>query len=161
MRKWLIAAAIVGVALMIGLALAVSRFQTYVEERRDWVAGELSAALRRSVSFGDIAVSLRGGLSVAVTNLRVAEDPTFGDSRDPARRGSHITLGHDEGWRIDQALIQELNILPDFRRPDNIRLGIAPLYNTFEEVYTAAAGLKTVVEEQLYENYTREMAGVT
>jgi kynureninase len=81
--------------------------------------------------------------------------------RDPARRGSHITLGHDEGWRIDQALIQELNILPDFRRPDNIRLGIAPLYNTFEEVYKAAAGLKTVVEERLYENYAREMAGVT
>jgi kynureninase len=56
---------------------------------------------------------------------------TLNSPRDVAWRGSHISLGHVEGWRIDQALIHRMNTLPDFRQPDNIRLGIAPLYNTF------------------------------
>jgi kynureninase len=81
--------------------------------------------------------------------------------RDPARRGSHITLAHEEGWRIDQALIHEMNVLPDFRRPDNIRFGIAPLYNTFTELYTAVTRLKTVVEERLYEKYSQQTDTVT
>jgi kynureninase len=70
--------------------------------------------------------------------------------RDSKWRGSHIILGHEEGWLIDQALIQEMNVLPDFRRPNFIRFGIAPLYNTFEELYTAVSRLKRVVEEGLY-----------
>jgi kynureninase len=81
--------------------------------------------------------------------------------RDPNWRGSHITLGHEEGWRIDQALIEEMNVLPDFRRPNNIRFGIAPLYNTFGELYTAVTRLVTVVEERLYEKYSRETDTVT
>ncbi|MFZ0545039.1 MAG: kynureninase [Candidatus Promineifilaceae bacterium] len=81
--------------------------------------------------------------------------------RDPARRGSHVILGHDEGWRISQALIQEMNVLPDFRRPEYIRFGIAPLYTTFTELYTAVIRLKTVVEGRLYENYSYESNTVT
>ncbi len=81
--------------------------------------------------------------------------------RDPDKRGSHIIFGHDDGWRIDQALIEEMNVLPDFRQPDNIRFGIAPLYNTFEELYTAVIRLKTVVEERLYEKYSAETDTVT
>ncbi len=73
--------------------------------------------------------------------------------RDPAQRGSHISIGHDEGMRINLALINEMNVLPDFRRPDNIRLGIAPLYNTFSEIHTAVTRLQQVVADRLYERY--------
>jgi kynureninase len=73
--------------------------------------------------------------------------------RDAARRGSHVSLGHDEGLRIGQALIHDMRVLPDFRRPDNIRLGIAPLYNTFAEIHTAVDRLGTIVTERLYERY--------
>jgi kynureninase len=69
------------------------------------------------------------------------------------RRGSHITLGHDEGWRIAQALIGEMNVLPDFRAPDNIRFGVAPLYNTFGQIHAAAGRLKRVVVEERYLAY--------
>jgi kynureninase len=78
--------------------------------------------------------------------------------RDPARRGSHISLGHDEGMRINLALINEMNVLPDFRRPDNIRLGIAPLYNTFVEIQMTVTRLQQVVAERLYERY--DAAGI-
>ncbi len=81
--------------------------------------------------------------------------------RDSNRRGSHIIVGHEEGWRIAQALIQDMKVLPDFRRPNFVRFGIAPLYNTFEELYMAVDRLKKVVEERLYEKYSRETETVT
>lgn len=73
--------------------------------------------------------------------------------RDPSQRGSHVSLGHDDGLRIAQALIHDKHILPDFRRPDNIRLGIAPLYNTFAEIHTAVTALEDIVTRRLYERY--------
>ena len=79
--------------------------------------------------------------------------------RDPARRGSHVSLGHAEGLRINLALIRDMKVLPDFRRPDNIRLGIAPLYNTFADLHTAVERLRTVVADCLYERY--DPAGLT
>lgn len=49
-------------------------------------------------------------------------------------RGSHVSLKHPEGWRINRALIDELHVIPDFREPDNVRIGLTPLYTTFAEV---------------------------
>ncbi len=80
---------------------------------------------------------------------------------DPAWRGSHVSLGHPDGWRIDQALIKEMNVLPDFREPDNIRLGITPLYTSFAEIHEAVMRLRKVVTERLYEKYDPNIGGVT
>ncbi len=77
------------------------------------------------------------------------------------RRGSHITLGHDDGWRIAQALIDEMKVLPDFRAPDNIRFGIAPLYNTFADIHAAATRLRHVVIENRHEAYPDSAKTVT
>ncbi len=86
---------------------------------------------------------------------------TLKSPRDPAQRGSHVSLGHAEGWRIAQTLINDLHVLPDFRKPDNIRLGIAPLYNSYVEVYEAVARLERTVVERLYERHSPHMAVVT
>lgn len=86
---------------------------------------------------------------------------TLNSPRTVAQRGSHISLGHPEGWRIDQALIHDMHVLPDFRKPDNIRLGIAPIYNTFEDIFSAVSRLQTVVAEKLYEKYSQENLAVT
>ena len=81
--------------------------------------------------------------------------------RDPQWRGSHISLGHAEGLRIDLALINDLGVLPDFRAPDNIRLGIAPLYTSYRDIHTAVGRLRRSVEERLYERYSAEAPVVT
>ncbi|MEJ2487178.1 MAG: kynureninase [Anaerolineales bacterium] len=81
--------------------------------------------------------------------------------RQPEWRGSHISLGHSEGLRIDQALIDAYHVIPDFRAPDNIRLGIAPLYTSFEEIYRAALALKEIVEQRKYLDYSTEPPEVT
>ena len=72
-----------------------------------------------------------------------------------AVRGSHISLSHPEAWGIDQTLIEEFGVIPDFRAPDNIRLGIAPIYTTYEEIHRAVDAMARIVDERLYQNYTQ------
>lgn len=86
---------------------------------------------------------------------------TLKSPRQAAQRGSHISLGHAEGWRINQALIRDLNVLPDFRAPDNIRLGMAPLYTSFADLYQAAERLRRAVDEGFYARYSSQRTAVT
>lgn len=81
--------------------------------------------------------------------------------RDAHVRGSHVSIGHEEGLRIDRALIDEMKVLPDFRYPDNIRLGIAPSYTTFAEIHEAVMRIRQVVADRLYEKYPMERPEVT
>ena len=81
--------------------------------------------------------------------------------RDPARRGSHISLGHPEALRIDRALIDEMSVLPDFRYPDNLRLGIAPLYTSFADLHEAVSRIARVVRDRRYERYPAERPTIT
>lgn len=85
----------------------------------------------------------------------------LGSPRDPARRGSHISIQHPEGYRINRALIEEMGVLPDFREPDNIRLGLVPLYTSFSEVWEAVDRIRQVVEERRYLHYPAERLPVT
>lgn len=85
----------------------------------------------------------------------------LGSPRDPARRGSHVSLRHPEGYRINRALIQEMNVLPDFREPDNLRLGIAPLYTRYAEIWEAVQRIAAVVTEGRYQKYGAERSAVT
>ena len=81
--------------------------------------------------------------------------------RSVQQRGSHISLGHAEGLRIDLTLLNDMHVLPDFRAPDNIRLGIAPLYTSFQDIYATVMRLRHIVVEKLYEKYSRETPTVT
>lgn len=86
---------------------------------------------------------------------------TLNSPRDPARRGSHVALGHAQGLFIDLALIHDMDVLPDFRTPDNIRIGIAPLYTSFSDIHTAVQRMRQVVEEGIYEKYATGKPVVT
>ncbi len=77
------------------------------------------------------------------------------------QRGSHLAVGHLDGQRIDLALIAEMAVLPDFRAPDTIRWGLAPLYTTFAELVTAVERLQTVVMERRFEKYVPTQGAVT
>lgn len=76
-------------------------------------------------------------------------------------RGSHVSLGHAEGLRIDKALIDVYKIIPDFRAPDNIRFGFAPLYTTYVEVYKTILALKQIVEAEVFLKYSQTKPTVT
>jgi kynureninase len=85
----------------------------------------------------------------------------LGSPRNPQRRGSHISLRHPEGYRINRALIEEMNVLPDFREPDNLRLGLTPLYTSFSEVWEGVERIRQTVAERRYEKYPSERLKVT
>jgi kynureninase len=86
---------------------------------------------------------------------------TCNSPRDARARGSHVSLGHPDGLRIDRALIEDVGVIPDFRYPDNIRFGIAPLYTRFEDVHCAMERFRRVMEERLYEKYPVTRPAVT
>ena len=88
-----------------------------------------------------------------------------GSPADPEQRGSHISLRHPEAYRICKALIEPGDdspvIIPDFREPDNIRLGIAPLYNSFEDIYQTGSRLGEIVSKRLFASYPADKDAVT
>ncbi len=89
----------------------------------------------------------------------------LGSPREAERRGSHVSLQHPEAFRITRALIETpppaVQVIPDFRAPNNIRLGLAPLYNTFEQVHRAMARLREIVKEEVYKQFGDERQEVT
>jgi kynureninase len=84
---------------------------------------------------------------------------------EDARRGSHVSVRHPEGYRINRAMIEpgdgSVAIVPDFRPPDNIRLGIAPLYNSYTDIFHAVERMCTIVREKHYEAYPTKKLTVT
>jgi len=90
---------------------------------------------------------------------------TLGTPRQAEIRGSHVSLRHPESYRISRALIESpppaIQVIPDFRAPDNIRFGITPLYTTFTEIYQALERIRIIVEDKIYEQCTNEQLAVT
>ncbi len=66
--------------------------------------------------------------------------------REPSRRGAHITLRHDEAWPVTAALVTA-GVVGDFRAPEHLRLGPAPLSTRYVEVWDAADRLRRLVAE--------------
>jgi len=73
--------------------------------------------------------------------------------REAGLRGSHVSLSHEEAWPITRAIIERAKVLPDFRTPDNLRLGLSPLYTTFVEVHTGIQRIKRVVEDGAHHDF--------
>jgi kynureninase len=86
---------------------------------------------------------------------------TLGSPRDPERRGSHVSLRHPEGYRINRALIEELKVIPDFRAPDILRLGFAPLYTSFSDVWEGYDRIRRVMAEKRHEKFPQPRLTVT
>ena len=73
---------------------------------------------------------------------------TFGfdliSPRDPCTRGSHVSFAHPQAYMVCQALIAR-RVVGDFRAPDVLRMGFAPLYNSFTDVWRAADVLTDIM----------------
>lgn len=81
--------------------------------------------------------------------------------RDADRRGSQISLRHPEGYPIMQALIAR-GVVGDFRAPDLLRFGFAPLYVRFIDVWDAVQTLRAVMAEAAWDRpELKQRAAVT
>lgn len=66
--------------------------------------------------------------------------------RDPTRRGSHVTLEHLE-FGVATARLWELGVIPDFRPPDGLRIGLSPLSTSFREVHRGLTAVAEVLRD--------------
>ncbi|WP_445154783.1 kynureninase [Arthrobacter sp. Hor0625] len=64
--------------------------------------------------------------------------------RDPELRGSHITVDHPF-FRGMTATLWEQDVIPDFRAPQGIRIGLSPLSTSFAEVYRGVAAIRALL----------------
>jgi kynureninase len=79
----------------------------------------------------------------------------IGNPREDGRRGGHVYLEHPEAARICQALKAE-GVIPDFRKPNGIRLAPVALYNTYEDVWQAVHILKEIMEQEKHKKFPNE-----
>ncbi|MEO6825706.1 MAG: kynureninase [Microbacteriaceae bacterium] len=87
----------------------------------------IDAVRAKSVRLTEYAIALADTL-LAPLGVELASP------RDPARRGSHVIITHDSFREITDALWQQ-GILPDFRNPNGLRIGLSPLSTSFEELW--------------------------
>jgi kynureninase len=90
----------------------------------------------------------------------VPQGVALASPRDAVRRGSHVTLAHPAAWQLTQALIDR-GVVPDYRTPDRVRLGPAPLYTGFVDVWDAMDRFRDVLTSGAFERYPAELTRVT
>ncbi|MEJ1923458.1 aminotransferase class V-fold PLP-dependent enzyme [Microbacterium sp. KHB019] len=61
--------------------------------------------------------------------------------RDAAQRGGHVTIGHPDFAEVTKTLWAD-GVIPDFRFPDGIRLGLSPLSTSHEEVLSGVLAVR-------------------
>ena len=93
----------------------------------------IAAVREKSVALTAYAIELADDL-LADRGVVVASP------RDPARRGGHVTLSHPRMREVTAALWEQ-DVIPDYRDPGGLRVGLSPLSTSFEEV---ARGLEMV-----------------
>ena len=75
--------------------------------------------------------------------------------RAPGRRGAHVSVSHPLAWPWCRTLIDRGLVVGDFRQPDVIRLGPAPLYTRFVDCYDAVEAMAGVLADGLDESPRR------
>jgi kynureninase len=114
----------------------------------------IEALRRKSVALTELVVSLH--------DERLAQlGFELGTPRDPERRGGHVSVRHTDGWRICRALIERADVVPDFRAPDSIRLGLPPLYTRYVDAWDIVDRLALLVESGEHELVDAAPARVT
>ena len=74
---------------------------------------------------------------------------TLASPRDKPSRGSHVSLRHGEAYGVMQELAQR-GFIGDFRTPDFMRFGFAPLYNTLDDVAQLVDAIEQVMREEAW-----------
>lgn len=75
---------------------------------------------------------------------------TLNTPRSAQSRGGHISLVHPDAEQIAVAMREFINVIPDYRVPNSIRVAISPLATSFVEVYDGFERLRELVSSGEY-----------
>jgi kynureninase len=102
-----------------------------------WLGVDLDMLQAKAGQLGDVFIALVeqgcGALGVRLAS-----------PRDAAERGAQVSFAHADAYPVMQALIAR-GVIGDFRAPDLIRFGFAPMTTRFVDVFDAAATLSDVL----------------
>jgi kynureninase len=119
------------------------------------------AALTAEAGIAEVAAKTRA-LTAYLVELAEAWLYGYGfrlaSPADPAARGAHVALHHPHAWQISQAL-RAAGVIPDYRVPDRLRIGVAPLYTRFEDLHLGLSRLREVMRTQAWRDHPAERAG--
>jgi len=102
-----------------------------------WLKVDRLEARRKSMALGDLFIKLIDE-TLRDLGLEVASP------REAQARGSQVSLRHKEGYRVMRALIDR-GVIGDFRTPDLMRFGFAPLYTRYVDIFDAVNCLRDVL----------------
>jgi kynureninase len=108
-----------------------------------WLRVDQAEARRKSMALGDLFIRL---IDETCRDLGL----TVASPRDATRRGSQVALRHEEAYRVMRALIDN-RVIGDFRTPDLMRFGFAPLYTRYVDVFDAVRCLREVLMSRAWQ----------
>lgn len=125
----------------------ITRFLTGTPSILALVALDAGLATFDGISMRDIETKSRAlsQLFNDEVETRCGDAVRLESPRDPKARGSHVVFAHPEGYAVMQALIAR-GVIGDFRAPDLMRFGFAPLYNSFTDMVRAAEILEEILQ---------------
>lgn len=100
---------------------------------------DLSVCHRKAMALGDLCLSYADELGLSTLS------PPAGQ-----RRGGHISLQHEKGYEIVQALAEK-GRKADFRAPETIRLGFSPLFLSYADVWDTMEDLAAILNQRLWD----------
>ena len=141
-------------------APGVSRFQVGTPSIVAMAALEAGLATFDGVSMADVEAKSRRLSELFIE--RVEERcPELELASPRGRRGSHLVFAHRDAYPLIQALI-ERQVIGDFREPDLLRFGFAPLYNGYADVWRAVEVIADLLATRAYDQPRfRERSKVT
>lgn len=134
-------------------AAGITRFSTGTQPMISFAALEASLDLWARVDMTQLrtkSLSLTDLFIEAVAVLDSTGTLRLGTPTEHGVRGSHVIYHHEHGYPIMQALIDE-GVIGDFREPDVLRFGFAPLYNSHAHAVIAATTLCRIVADRSWD----------
>lgn len=104
------------------------------------VRADLGEVRRKSLALGDLLITL-------VEQLCAGHPLDLITPREHARRGSHLSFVHPDGYAVMQALI-ERGVIGDYREPGVLRFGLTPLYLSYADIWDAVEVLREVLDSE-------------
>jgi len=113
-----------------------------------WDEADIGDVRRKSIELSQLFIEL---VEKSCPQFKLASP------RDPARRGSQVSFRFDDGYAVLQAII-ERGVIGDFRSPDMMRFGFAPLYIDADDVRSAAEIIADVMQSGIWRQakYTKK-----
>jgi kynureninase len=124
----------------------IARFLTGTPSILALAALEAGLDTFKGVSMADVEAKSAGlsQLFIAEVEARCGGEVQLASPSDAATLGSHVSFACPHGYAVMRALIAQ-GVVGDFRAPDLMRFGFAPLYNSFADVVRAAEILAEIL----------------